>query len=85
VATVVCVSNVEGLRTAIEHYSPSSSQQEAAIPTASSSSSVRTFIALWSFSESPRVLRNQIVPLLQGFDRFFVGYQPNFEGVKSNR
>ena len=42
---------------------------------------LRMFLGLWSFSESPVPLRDAIAPMLRGFDRFFVGYQPEFHDV----
>lgn len=75
---VLCVSAIEDLRDAIAGSEGWSSSPEGAKKPGASSAFLRTFIGLWSFSESPLVVRDAVTPLLAGFDRFFLGYQPRF-------
>jgi hypothetical protein len=39
------------------------------------------FIAAWSLSETPILLRNQILSLVKGFDYYLFCYQPRFDDV----
>ena len=90
---VLCVSDIEHLKKALSgaeaylhrHQSVQSNGIASMHSQVTSKSAplVRTFIALWSFSESPRPTRDQMLPLLANFDRFFVGYQPIFESTNN--
>jgi len=65
---VVCVSNLEQLKTIIpSHIEVGNSM----------------FIATWSMSETPVSLRESILPIILNFDRFLLAYQYRFGEVNN--
>ncbi len=67
-AGVVCVSNLEQLKTIISNHIEVGNSM---------------FIATWSMSETPVSLRESILPIILNFDRFLIAYQDKFEGVNN--
>ena len=65
---VICISDTRQLESIIADSAPTDDPM---------------FIATWSISESPIKLRNLILPLISGYNRFLIAYQDQFDNINN--
>jgi hypothetical protein len=67
---ILCISEKEELKETLEYHTHSIN---------------KTFLATWSISETPDIIRDSILPLISNFQSFLIAYQDKFEEMNNKK